>query len=82
MWTGVFTNTTTTSTVSPSNGCPTATPFWNGQACVACYLPQYWNNTDNKCEFCTSGQNYDISVNQCRVCPQGTSYSFTTYKCQ
>lgn len=41
---------TTTSTTSSTNGnCPSTAPFWNGNTCVSCYLPQYWNHDTKKC---------------------------------
>jgi hypothetical protein len=40
--------------------CPTTAPFFDGEKCVACYLPKYWNHVSNACEYCPDNLNFDI----------------------
>ena len=60
--------------------CSANTPFWDGEKCVSCYLPKYWNHDNNDCESCPSGTNYDISIKECTTC-EGGKFDFSTYKC-
>jgi hypothetical protein len=68
-------------TVQPSNNCPASLPYWNGQNCVSCNPPQYWNTLVNQCQYCPAGQNFDPSTQQCRSCPLGTTFNSLTYSC-
>ena len=80
--TGSATSTTTTTTTSTSNaGTCSAGQFWNGNTCIWCYLPKYWNHSTLACESCPSGQNYDVNVKKCVVCGAGQVFNFTTYTC-
>ena len=68
---------TSTNTTSSSNGnCPSTAPFWDGNNCVTCYLPNYWNHDTNRCESCPSGQHYDVSEKKCLACPQNETFNF------
>jgi hypothetical protein len=73
---------TNSTVVQSANGCPVSAPYWNGQACVACSLPQYWNLAINQCVYCPIGQNFYPTTNQCLACPAGTTFNSTTYFCQ
>lgn len=62
--------------------CPSSAPFWDGNKCVACYLPKYWNYSTRTCNNCPSGTNYDIVMKKCRSCPEGQAFDFSTFTCK
>ena len=39
--------------------CPSATPFFNGRACVECKLPKYVNFNYQECMDCEADMNFD-----------------------
>lgn len=40
--------------------CNDVNPYYNGTACLSCFLPNYWNRTSLKCESCPAGSIYKI----------------------
>jgi hypothetical protein len=65
---------------SITNNCP-STSFWNGQQCITCYLPNYWNDTSKTCLSCPAGTNYDTSMKTCLTCPAGYTYNSVSFLC-
>ena len=49
--------------------CPSFQPFYNGQACLSCYLPNFWNSTNLSCQSCPNGSIYNITIQSCQACP-------------
>ena len=42
--------------------CPGDRPFSNGQICVSCYLPNYWNKDTLSCESCGPNAVFDVGL--------------------
>jgi hypothetical protein len=70
---------------STTNGsttnCPLNSQFWNGQSCITCNLPNYWNYNSNSCVSCPVGTNYDTFQKLCLTCPSGQTFDFNLYTC-
>lgn len=45
--------------------CPTQTPFFNGQQCIACDGSTVFNVDTLKCESCPTGTSYDANKHKC-----------------
>lgn len=67
--------------IRSSSECPSTTPFFNGEICVACALPKFWNYDDLKCESCPADQHYDINRKACLTCDEGFEYDQASYQC-
>ena len=49
--------------------CPDSLPFGTGSSCVACNLPNYWNEDTKKCVSCGLNALYDSKNLKCVKCP-------------
>jgi hypothetical protein len=49
--------------------CGSKAPFFNGEKCVSCYLPQYWDHNTRECKSCPDLKFYDVNAKQCVYCP-------------
>lgn len=45
--------------------CPKDAPYFNGQACVACRLPAYFNIQALTCSLCTDNQQFSTKKQKC-----------------
>jgi hypothetical protein len=45
--------------------CPSISPFFNGQTCISCPLPYYFNFQSNNCEVCAAEMKFDVNLKQC-----------------
>lgn len=52
-------------TASNNCTCPSNLPFFDGNTCVSCYLPKYWNLETKSCDECLIGQFYNIHTYRC-----------------
>ena len=50
--------------------CPKEKPFDNGNECVTCYLPRYWNHDTKSCENCALNHVYSTTSKKCERCPE------------
>jgi hypothetical protein len=41
-------------------GCPSGLPYFDGTVCIGCFIPQYWNGKNMKCESCQKGTYYSL----------------------
>ena len=39
--------------------CASTTPFFDGEKCMSCYLPKYWNFSERRCMECPEDQYFD-----------------------
>ena len=46
--------------------CPENKPYSNGNSCVECSLPKFWNFQDNKCEICSEQKSFDPKSKTCQ----------------
>ena len=46
-------------------GCPVDKPFSNGQQCVACEMPKFFNFQTNQCELCATDLSFDLNFRKC-----------------
>ncbi len=49
--------------------CPTNLPFNNGQSCVECNLPQYWDDESKTCLYCPDLKYFNVNSRDCESCP-------------
>jgi len=54
--------------------CPSATPIFNGESCVACPANQFYNSQYKACQNCPGGQSLNINTGKC-LCPNGQFYN-------
>jgi hypothetical protein len=45
--------------------CPKDEPFFNGQHCISCNLPLYFNFPSNSCQSCPLDTGFDLKTKQC-----------------
>lgn len=57
--------------------CRKQLPFWNGQQCVGCFIPNYFDFSSQSCKKCSSGYYHNGYGCVPANCP--TSYTFDTY---
>ena len=53
--------------------CPLDKPKFDGNKCVACVLPSFWNITAMDCDVCKFGRTFDPDKLAC-VCPNDNSF--------
>lgn len=49
--------------------CPASKPHYNGNTCVNCPEPSFWQQGSLACVTCPLGSYHDASTNQCLYCP-------------
>ena len=49
--------------------CPNDKPYLNGQECLSCEAPRYWNQTSQVCSQCGEGEIYNQNLQICEKCP-------------
>ena len=49
--------------------CPPESPYFDGEACITCYLPKFWNTEKMACDVCESGSIYNLDTQSCEQCP-------------
>ena len=45
--------------------CPSTTPFSNGQLCLSCLLPDFFNFEQMACQSCPKDYNFDTKTHSC-----------------
>lgn len=61
--------------------CTDDAPFFDGEKCITCYLPKYWNLDDKQCVECPLNRHYDVGKKQCISCPQDYKFDLASYTC-
>lgn len=46
--------------------CPSSAPFFNGSACIACVVPNYFDFTRSLCAACPKDQQFDQNQHECK----------------
>ena len=50
--------------------CPPGLSYFDGEICVGCFIPQFWNSKNKKCQTCPSGNYYSLKNESCVNCPK------------
>ena len=51
--------------VPSQESCPVAAPYFNGNSCTQCPLPEYFNFKTSLCESCQRGFSFNTENRQC-----------------
>ena len=55
---------------SSLDSCATIAPYFNGEVCIACNLPSYFNFQTSKCQNCSPLQTFNTGNRQCQFVNQ------------
>lgn len=59
--------------------CPSSTPFFNGNSCIACESPYYFDYASNSCKVCEDKFTFDVSSRTCiLVAPDSTTVKYSS----
>jgi hypothetical protein len=56
-------------------------PYFNGEKCVSCRLPNFWNEEEKQCEKCPDDFFYNSTVGKCVGCDEGYKFDLARYTC-